>query len=322
MAGCDKRKVRLLQFVGLEKEYNRRDSAVFNLQKLAFVLNFSLMPGLDYQAYYHYLDHPDNGQAPAMPYFIMAQDAVITLTGDLATGVYYSKGGILAHYDRVVRGLLKNGRPLVRIVGGSAEREIFGEGFAVIESTPSLIPVISAFAIGDLVRPGVRDRERIVAQARDEYDRIQREQDLTVAFFQMSALEDFLQEGRIPVIASSLLRPLPPGERRKSMESLRAVMASEGKPEYFAFGAEGPTVDRDIQIVLSEENSVIIRRALSEAPWMRVVEISEPNCVNAFVDFFEYLPGSDLIMPKEEMLDQVDRLLKKYSGQDGSLRKP
>jgi transcriptional regulator with XRE-family HTH domain len=314
MVSCDKSRVRLLQFVGLEKEYNRRDSAVFNLQKLAFVLNFSLMPGLDYQAFYHYLDHPDNAQAPAMPYFITTRDAVITLTGDLATGVYYGRGGVQAHYDRVIRGMLKNGRPLVRVEANCTQREVFGDCFSIIESTPSLIPVIGTVDIEDLVRPGVEDRAHIVALAQAEYQRMRQHQDLSAAFFQISALEDFLVSGRVPAISTSLLRPLTPAERKDGMGRLRAIMEGDGQPKYYAFGAEGPVVDPDIQIVLSGEKEIIISRALSEPPWMRVVEIREPNCVNAFVDFFEYLPGSDLIISREEMLSQTDRLLKKHFG--------
>jgi hypothetical protein len=106
---------------------------------------------------------------------------------------------------------------------------------------------------------------------------------------------------------------MTPEERLYMLEGYYRLMTSPGEREYFALNTDAIDLAVDAEVVVSDERQVLIRRFIEDSPMLRIIRISEPSCVDAFVDFFDYLPESDLVLGEGETIARLAELLRQAS---------
>lgn len=305
-------KLRLVQIIGLEKEYRGDQTAVNNLELISCALNYSLTRDKEYDAFYHYLDFPDEGNLPAMPFYVKTRNGVLVLSSNMKDGVYYGQGAMLDFYSQVIDGIVEMSKPLILYETELARMFNYGRTFTLIESIPCISTVMRKELVDWIVRSDIPGREQIVEIACDFYHQMQTGDKHPVSFFQMDKLERFMEEGLIPVVPLSLIKPLKAESRLEMLKGFRKVMDRQDKTLYYALNPNKVCLSMDAEIVWSQEKGVMIRVFEDSPAIQKTVLIQEPSCVQAFSDFFEYLPQSDIVLDQDEMKNQMDQLIGKY----------
>ena len=89
-------------------------------------------------------------------------------------------------------------------------------------------------------------------------------------------------------------------------ELLAAVEA--GETAFTAMDSDKFRTPLNVEIILSDTQQVVVQRFCNDSQRLYAVVIDEPGICEAFSDFFDYLPESDLTLSREGMID----LLKSY----------
>lgn len=118
-----------------------------------------------------------------------------------------------------------------------------------------------------------------------------------------------MKDGIIPTVPSAWVRTATLEERRKIVQSILNNMKNSGKQIYYAINPEKLRILADAEVVLTEKDGVMIRHFVEDTATLKIVWIRESSCIEAFSDFFNYLPGSNLVLSQNEMKKRVEALL-------------
>ncbi|ALU13042.1 hypothetical protein ACH52_0208 [Eubacterium limosum] len=301
--------IQLTQFIGLEKEYHSDESAVHNLALISYALNFCLMPEKSIKVRYYYLNYPENMDLPAMPYYIKTENDVLALSTDLNVGVYYSGGTMYDFYDQVIKTRLENSKPLIESVESTVQILDYKDPTHLIECIPCISAIVTDEMLDTFIRPEIPGRETLLNMLKSFYHEIQHNNKHPISFFQIKKLEKFMKDGIIPTVPSAWVRPAVPEERRKIAQSILNNMKNSKKRIYYAINPEKLRILADAEVVLTEKDGVMIRHFVEDTATLKIVWIRESSCIEAFSDFFNYLPGSNLVLSQDEMKKRVEALL-------------
>ena len=309
-------RMKLVQIIGLEKEYQGNHSAVKNLGIISIALNYCLVPGKSFGAFYHYLDFPDCKSLPTMPFYVKTSEGLLVLSSGLDKGAFFRPGPMLDFYEGIIQETIGISKALVSYLTDLFEMFDCGSSqFTLIESIPCITTVMTDEWVEALVREELPAelRKTAVEAAQNEYRRIRRDDSHPISFFQMDKLERFMEDGRIPTVPVSLVRPCTEEERLAMLRGFRKEMDRTSNRIYYALDVNKLHLAVDAEVVYSEEKGVIIRVFKNDDAVLTTLLLQEPSCVAAFVDFFEHLPSSSIVLSKEEMIQRTDRLIAKYS---------
>lgn len=300
-------------FIYLDKETSRNDAIQKNLSHLQYILSFSLCGREGYHPYYSYVNaDPAQAITTFLPYFIITTRHVLKLSRSFKTAVLYDDDQIVPFYqeaaDRLCRGLPQLTRRAGQIedMYGWARA---GVGDASIEPHPCLSLCFSDDRIDALVQPDIPGREGICALASEVYSPyVHGDRPLSRSFFSQEGLKAFMETGRICYFPESVIRRCTPEERQSFLrEILAAVEAKE--TAFAAVDTDKFKIPLDVEIIRTDNQQIVVQRFSESSQEMNAVFIDEPGIYEAFSDFFDYLPQSDLILERKALIDTLKSYL-------------
>lgn len=309
---CTAEAVDIEHFIYLEKESSRHDAIQKNLRHLQYILSFSLCGRDGYHPYYSYTGaDPAQAVTTFLPYSIITNRHVLKLSRSFKTAILYDDAPIVDFYQKSVDRLCR-GLPLLTRRTDNLEdmygwtRENLGD--ASLEPHPCLTLCLTDERIESLVRPGIPGREAVCALAREVYGPYSRgEKPLPRSFFSREGLRAYVETGRICYFPESLVRCCTKEERQVFMQELLAAVEA-GETAFTAMDSDKFRTPLNVEIILSDTQQVVVQRFCNDSQRLNAVVIDEPGICEAFSDFFDYLPESDLTLSREGMID----LLKSY----------
>lgn len=309
---CAAGTVDIEHFIYLEKETSRHDAIQKNLRHLQYILSFSLCGRDGYHPYYSYTgSDPAQAVTTFLPYFIITNRHVLKLSRSFKTAILYDNASIVDFYqksvDRLCRGLPQLTRRADHIedmYGWS--REYLGS--ASLEPHPCIGLCMNDARIEALVQQDIPGREAICALAGEVYGPYTRgERPLPQSFFSPEGLRIFMETGRICYYPEDLVRRCSPEECRDFLREILAAVEG-GETAFTVIDSDKFRTPLNVEIIKADEQQLVVQRFNDDSQRLNIVIIDEPAICEAFSDFFDYLPESDLTLSREAMID----LLKSY----------
>lgn len=309
---CAAGTVDIEHFIYLEKETSRNDAIQKNLRHLQYILSFSLCGRDGYHPYYSYINaDPAQAVTTFLPYFIITNRHVLKLSRSFKTAILYDDASIVDFYqksvDRLCRGLPQLTRRADHIEDMYGwTRENLGN--ASLEPHPCLSLCLTDARIEALVQQDIPGREAVCALASEVYGPYVRgELPLSRSFFSREGLEAFMETGRICYFPEGVVRSCQPEERRDFLREILAA-AEGGETAFTVVDSDKFRTPLNVEIIKADEQQVVVQRFSDDSQRLNAVFIDEPGICEAFSDFFDYLPESDLTLDREILIS----LLKSY----------
>ncbi|WP_195269876.1 helix-turn-helix transcriptional regulator [Eubacterium sp. 1001713B170207_170306_E7] len=299
-------------FIYLDKETSRNDAIQKNLRHLQYILSFSLCGRDGYHPYYSYVNaDPAQAVTTFLPYFIITSRHVLKLSRSFKTAVLYDDEAIVSFYkasvERLCRGLPQLTRRANRIEDMYGwTRENLGD--ASLEPHPCLSLCLNAARIERLVQPDLPGREAVCAMAEEVYGPyVRRELPLPRSIFSPEGLNIFAETGRICYFPETVVRCCTPEERKAFLREILDAVES-GETAFMAVDSDKFRIPLNVEIIKAAEQQIVVQRFSDDSRRLNAIFIDEPGICEAFSDFFDYLPDSDLTLDREGLIN----LLKSY----------
>lgn len=212
-------------------------------------------------------------------------------------------------YDQVIKSRLENSKPLIESVESTVQILDYKDPTHLIECIPCISAIVTDEMLDTFIRPEISGRETLLNMLKSFYHEMQHNNKHPVSFFQIKKLEKFMKDGIIPTVPSAWVRTATLEERRKIVQSILNNMKNSEKQIYYAINPEKLRILADAEVVLTEKDGVMIRHFVEDTVTLKIVWIRESSCIEAFSDFFNYLPGSNLVLSQNEMKKRVEALL-------------
>ena len=120
-------------------------------------------------------------------------------------------------------------------------------------------------------------------------------------------LSAFMETGRICYFPESVVRCCRPEERKDFLREILAAVEG-GETAFTLVDSDKFRTPLNVEIIKADEQQVIVQRFSEDSRQLNAVFIDEPGICEAFTDFFDYLPDSDLTLSREALIN----LLKSY----------
>ena len=116
-----------------------------------------------------------------------------------------------------------------------------------------------------------------------------------------------METGRICYFPEGVVRCCQPEERRDFLREILAA-AEGGETAFTVVDSDKFRTPLNVEIIKVDEQQVVVQRFSDDSQRLNAVFIDEPGICEAFSDFFDYLPESDLTLDQEALIS----LLKSY----------
>ncbi len=293
-----------------------------NLEILFNVFPFTISQHFRYEVFCFYSNDllPEKIQY-AFPYYLVAGNTVILLSCDSQTALCLRKPEIVTYFRNLFLDSLNKTTALVtsRSMPVNILQELLNSDQAplcALEWQPCLTSFLSENMAEKYVPSDLPDREDIVRLGSALIRQLARTSEGS-CIFSRSGVEDFAQTGIIVDLPTQYIQPLDVRDRIQVLEALCQACQEDRKflrlinpvtfhlPRHFyaAIRSDDVLDFCGMDAVHSEFN---------------YIRVTEQSFLEAFRDFFQYLPESGLVCSKEETLStlrDITRRLKEYADQ-------
>lgn len=309
-------KVVLEHIVRLSKNPHRDQNPNVNLEMLSHVLPFAFCIGNGYQPHYYYAaEDITKDISLAMPYYLCTSKRLITLSADFNTAVLYNDSDIKDAYYEGFQKSLSHTTPFIRQLADCSDMVSIhlkalsdsGQVTNVIEPQPCFAKYYTHKMIDEHLRPEVPDRDTIKQALYKFYDGYNDIAPGVKSFFSIEGLKYFIATGIMADLPPRFALPFTLDERKYLIKSLRDdiktdnIIARVTDPSKFLISSLASIQlykSKGIMFLAADNNSIVS------------CYIGEQSICDAFYDFFESLPESELVFSKEETIKVLDELIK------------
>ena len=305
-------RVEIKSIVRLSKNPYASQNSNYNLDILSHVLPFAFSPGNGYQPYYYY-DNFDNSEdiALLMPFYIITSKRLITLSTDFKTAILYNNESIVNVYNENFQRAVLLSKPFLAqhlscddmLTTYLETYKNSGEITHVLEPQPCFAWYYTDELIRKKLRFDLENREMILALLYQLYGSYKKIEHRPISIFSIGGMEQFVSTGVMADLPRQFAVPFTQEERLILLKALRNDIAN-GEYSVFATNSSNFMIPSStiqlhgacaLEFFTANNNGTIFSSS-----------IEEKSIAEAFYDFFESLPESDLIYGKEETLKIID----------------
>ena len=305
-------KIEIKNIIRLNKNPYASQNPNYNLEILAHVMPFAFSAGNEYQPYYYY-DNFDVTKdiSLLMPFYIITSKRLITLSPDFKTAILYNNECIIDVYKESFNSAISLTKPFITqhvncddMLRSYLEMfNDFGNITHIIEPQPCFAWYYSDELINKKLRPEVENREMILSLLYKFYGRYRDTKDRFVSIFSIEGMKHFVTTGVLADLPTQFALPFTPEERLTLLKALRDDLANGNYP---VFAANPSNFTIPISSIQLHGTNALSLYSVDANGIISSSRIEEKSIAEAFYDFFESLPGSDLIYGKDETLNIID----------------
>ncbi|MEG1618776.1 MAG: helix-turn-helix transcriptional regulator [Eubacterium sp.] len=300
-------------FICIEKNSQSTKGCLNNLERLKYILSFSLSGKKGYRPYYYYNENdPAKNINDLFPYYILTGRYVLALSGDLKDAVIYDDIEMIELYRNRVE-WTKRKLPLL-VQWTDSVLDMFNWNNeelpdAVIEPSPCLARQYTPEIIETLIKEDIPEREMIVQAAKDYYGPLQRgEVQQARTIFSINGLQELMETGRFYVGPVNIVNNISSEYRQVMLTGIKKDIL-EKKSEYIVINPDRFKIPMNIEIMKLSSPRIMFSCLNETHTEMVTIFLKEISIYEAFEDFFDYLPGSDLVLSEETLLKVIDQYL-------------
>lgn len=309
--GC-KGNIAIRHIVKLSKNPNGLQNSNFNLEKLLHVLPFAFSVGSGYHPYYYY-DNTDVAKdiATMMPYYILTNKCLVTLSADYKTAVLYNNKEIHEMYRIKFEKIVLQTKLFINQPSDCGEMlstylsacKDAGQFTHTIEPQPCFARYYTHEMVDAKLRSNVEQRDLLRQSLYQLFDVYKSSSSIPMSLFSIEGLEYLVSTGRMADLPPRFALPFTIEERKYLLQSLRDDIE---KDNYIvrAIDISKFSISSVATIQLYGTSGLIFMT--SDDNGIISCFIDEKSICESFHDFFESLPTSDLVYSKEKTLRIID----------------
>ena len=309
----NKKKLNLADVLGFRQQA-AADEPDQALAALRHLIALSLLENVNYRSCYYYFSPESPVWTPVtalFPYFILTSERVITISADFNQAVFYQDAAIIdvyhAEFDRLVaksQTFIEESDDLFRVYTLEKVRHLKH----VVEPLPCFSYYIDRELLELKLNKDFPYYQPLLEAAASHYDDFRKESHAMLNVFSLKNLEQFMRDGSLS-FPDEVYHVLTPAERLRLVQLVRDDLANDRRNLFaiddellFMNGSTEFTNEQDlIRFILHyRKNNQLVFKA---------IEIHEPSVVAAFDDFFTNMIKSSYVLPKEQTLAELDRLM-------------
>lgn len=309
----------IAHLIKLIKNQDLPSHATTNLEALSNVFPCSFCIQNGYRPSYFYQNASlVQDISIAMPYYFFTQDYCVTLAADFKTAILYHNPDIVRVYQNHFDSCLAQATPLITNITGNVDMafsylsafQLGGGSTHVIEAQPCLARYYTADMVDVHVRKDVEHREEFKRATQAVFEEAQKTEKSMCSYFSVDGLHYFAETGIMANLPPQYAVPFFLEEREHFLKSMR----SEIENDVILYRAINPAkfmVSPTATIEFHENRTVLFLAAREN--YIISSLLQEKSIGDAFFDFFQSLPDSDLVYSKENTLQLIDDCLEKIA---------
>jgi len=313
------------QMMGNKKKLNLADVLGFRQQSatdepgqavaaLRHLIALSLLENINYRSCYYYFSPETSVSMPVtalFPYFILTSDRVITISTDFSQAVLYQDAAIFDLYRTEFERLVARSQTFIEESTDLFEvytMEQIRQLKHVVEPLPCFAYYIDRELLEANMNKDFPYYQTLLEMAVNHYGNIQRENPNIINVFSLKNLEQFMKDGRLN-FPDEVYNVVKHADRLYLLRLVRDDLANNRR-SYYAIDEEQIFMNGSTEFS-NEQNliRVILHYRKDNQLVFKAFEIYEPSVVADFDDFFISLIKSKYILPKEQTLAELDRLM-------------
>jgi transcriptional regulator with XRE-family HTH domain len=301
--------------IRLNKNPNAFQNSNYNLEILSYVMPFCFSAGNGYQAYYYY-DYFDasNDIALLMPYYIITNKRLITISSDFKTAVLYNNESIINLYKEKFEIAVIKSQPLTSqhfycndlLLAYLESYKNLGEVSHVSEPQPCLAWYYTEELIMTHLRQEVENLEMILNLLYNLYGTYKNLKSRPISIFSIQGLSNFANTGILADLPIQFAIPFTVNERIVLLKNLKDDMVNDNFQVFATDPLKFTIPDITIQLYKTKGLDFF---ATNNNGSISSSFIEEKSIAESFYDFFESLPESDLVYSKEETIRIIDSFM-------------
>lgn len=306
----------ILEFQKTTGKTERRNA---NLDALHTLLPFLALPREGFDAYYVYSAHPVQSiSILAMPFFVITNNAVLTLSPDLRTAIAQRNQIVASGYMHSFRNILSQTRPLMTrytifdIL--SHYRDTYMNNKATVKSSIEPHPCVGSNVTAEFIeshlKEDVPDREALVNSTTQYFQTLASVDEKKISLFTKEGFESFQDQGLIPYLPMRYSRGFSEMERAEMIRRLLRDI-DEGRTEARLINQAKFRVPTFATLTVAGETGLNV--TIGSPDNSNIIYIDEISIVDAFDDFMQNILVTDLVYTKEETLAVLENALEKLT---------
>lgn len=319
----DSKKILVKHVIQLSKNPLSLQDSNYNLNILSNVLPFAFCEWGAYEPYYCYGNvEASRDIYSVLPYYILTSKYVIQLSADFNMAVLSNSNEIYNIYSDSFEKCLLKTWPLVKQLKSCGElltayltafREA-GHFTHVVEPQPCFSKYYTEELIENKLRRDVENREQLKDLVCELYGNWKRTNKIPISIFSVEGIEYFAKTGTLADLPYEYALPFTIEERKMLLEQLRYDISAD---IYFvrAANSSGFAISPLASLVV-HGTDILMLCTINSSGVMSTSLIREKSICEAFYDFLDSLPESNLLCSKEETIRIIDRVI---DGLDGKL---
>lgn len=312
----NKKKLNLADVLGFRRQAGANEPGQA-LAALRHLIALSLLENINYRSCYYYFSPESSVSTPVtalFPYFILTSERVITISADFNQAVLYQDAAIIdvyrAQFDRLVaksKTFIEESTDLFEVYTMEQIRQLKH----VVEPLPCFAYYIDRELLEANMNKDFPYYQTLLEVAVNHYSNIQRENPNIINVFSLKNLEQFMKDGRLN-FPDEVYDVVKPADRLYLLGLVRDDLANNRR-SYYAIDEEQIFMNGSTEFS-NEQNliRVILHYRKNNQLVFKAFEIYEPSVVAAFDDFFTNMTNSSYVLPKEQTLAELDRLMQLY----------
>ncbi len=309
-------KLLINHLVKFNKNSENQQNPNNNLEILSKILPLAFCIGNGYRPFYYYsvTEVPDNITL-TMPYYILTNKLLITISVDFKAAILYNNREIIDIHKDSFQKCLVQAKPLIKKLSDCNDLisnflvayQNFGEVTNVIEPQPCLAKYYTQQFINEHFRPDIQHRGIMIQILYDFYGNIDKYAPSINSFFSIDGLKYFIETGIMADLPDKYATPFSIAERKLFLN----LLTNDIKNKNILFRIVNSTKLNisPFTSIQSYKNNGILFCAVDNDNMVSCV-IDEYSICDAFNDFFENLPDSDAVYNKEDTIKIMENLIK------------
>ena len=251
-----------------------------------------------------------------MPYFLVCEDTVLTLSADLKTALLYQDTIISETYQRIFNSFIVSCKPLLKTSASlhdllqyyqHAFTDLHNEDLFCIEPQPCLMHYVTPEIAASLL---IEKGEHGIAFLHDlaEYHKkLSSVHTKRISLFTEEGFRTFISDGRIAYLPADLMRPPNRSERSMILQQIIHDIKEGTNDIRLINNTKLKVPNSTIINVLSGKQINITGGTLENLQYSNTVHIDELGIVNAFEDFITNILETEMVNSKENTLAVLEK---------------
>ena len=296
---------------------NSKNNVMLNLEYFEAFIPFFVAPKYDFQAYYVYenIRCPRDNAIIPFPFFVCTDRYVFALSCDMNNAFLTKSEPVLQAYKKMCKTFLKTATPfymkpsLSELVASYPRYDYTTEYLFIISSQPCFQLCIDEKMGQKYVTLNSEEDAALVQQYNEYLVDLRKDRDFFIAFSQ-EGLDSFVKTGHIDMLPPHLVKPFDVPDR---IQILRRILQGTNNDAFRCrlINTSKFTPPNKATHLVVRGRAMTIEHLDYVTPNLKIAFLTEEFIVDAFTDFFHYLPNTDFVYSKTETVKAFEAALEK-----------